>query len=431
VKRWTAFLTIGALILSNFSILGLAQSQEAKTSPKLPLPSGSFGVGRTGFVWVDPTRPADMTEDIGPHAEVMVYLWYPARARNSEARGVLFPGAKQIDPGGLRDRIFGGNWPLVVAGEIKSHAQDNAEIAKSPRIFPIVVFSPGAFGTSFQYSSAIEDLVSHGYIVAAIEHTSETFGVAFPDGKVHIYSEARIPKKWVPPPGATREEYQGYLDAWNRHCLDVRAKDESFVIDKLIELNKGMNGRTQFLGRLDLVRLAAVGHSRGGWSSIVSCRRDSRIKACVNEDGNAGGQGLAFPGAAIPTQPVLYVEISPVLKPETTQDDWIVLKQLNLTAKEWVDRWHETVNKEFVSFPGGGYFVQLTAPELEHYSFSDEVILRTGKEGSKKKQAAALHNQRLTEDVTRAFLDEVLRNQKPGLLQNAKEMAVERYAPHH
>jgi len=120
----------------------------------------------------------------------MIYVWYPTEATGKEVRGVLLPGAKEIDStmgvsDSLKAKLFGGNWPLVVAGGITSHAADNAPIAKSPKTFPVVLFSPGAFGTSFQYSSAIEDLVSHGYMVAAIEHTSEVFAVVFLDGKVH------------------------------------------------------------------------------------------------------------------------------------------------------------------------------------------------------------------------------------------------------
>jgi hypothetical protein len=281
--------------------------------------------------------------------------------------------------------------------------------------------------TGFQYSSAIEDLVSHGYVVAAIEHTSEVFAVAFADGGIHTYSAKRIPHQFLPPPGATKEEFETKLEAWYRHCADVRAADESFALDKLIELNNATDGSSRFTGRFDLAHVAAVGHSRGGWSSILTCRRDERIRACANEDGNAGGQGLDFPGAAIPKQPILYVEISPVLKPGTTQNDWIVLKQLNLSAEQWTQQWHETVHQEFNSFPSGGYFVQLTAPGMEHYSFSDEVLLRAAKDGRGEKQEMALDDLRLTEDVTRAFLDEILKNQKQTRLRTDSGMIVEHF----
>jgi hypothetical protein len=373
-----------------------------------------------------------MAEDRGEHSELMVYIWYPIEAPFKEVKGALFPGAKQLDSGvrdSLKERLFGGNWPLVVSGAITSHAQENGPIAKNPKVFPVVLFSPGAFGSTFQYSGAIEDLVSRGYIVAGIEHTSEVFAVAFPNGDVHVYSEERIPKQFVPAPDATKEEYEVKLENWNRHCVDVRAADISFVLDKLIELNKAEDKPSQFSRRLDLGHVAAVGHSRGGWSSVVSCRRDERIKACVNEDGNAGGQGLQYPGAPIPKQPILYVEISPVLKPGTTQNDWIVLKQLNLTAEQWVQRWHDNVNKEFNSFPAGGYFVQLTLPGLEHYSFSDEVLLRAAKVGTREKEDMALRGLQLTEDVTRTFLDEILKNMKETTLRDNSEMTVKRFGP--
>jgi len=422
-------------LVLTFGISAGAQKESTKSIvPMLPLPSGPFGVGRVGFDWIDLDRAADMADDRGVHAELMVYIWYPTELSNKEVKGTLFPGAKQIDaapdfPAGLKSKIFGGNWQLVVSGAITSHAQENAPVAKSPATFPVILFSPGAFGSSFQYSSAIEDLASHGYVVAAIEHTSEVFGVAFPDGKIHIYSATRIPKQSVPQAGATREEYEAKLEAWSRHCVDVRAADESFVLDKLTELNKAAVESSQFSRRLDIAHVAAVGHSRGGWSSIVACRRDVRITACVNEDGNNRGQGLDYPGAPIPKQPIMYVEISPVLKPGFAQDDWIVLKQLNLTAEQWVQRWHETVNKEFQAFPAGGYFVQLTFPGLEHYSFSDEVVLREAKGGVKEKEEIALRGLHFTEDLTRGFLDEVLKNKRQTILRDGPEMTVKHFGP--
>jgi hypothetical protein len=75
-----------------------------------------------------------------------------------------------------------------------------------------------------------------------------------------------------------------------------------------------------------------------------------------------------------------------VLKPGTTADDWIVLKQLNLTAEEWVQQWHETVNREFNSFPAGGYFVDLKVPNLEHYSFSEKSTCKPQRWSKRKKR---------------------------------------------
>jgi len=118
-----------------------------------------------------------------------------------------------------------------------------------------------------------------------------------------------------------------------------------------------------------------------------------------------------------------------VLKPGTTADDWIVLKQLHVTADEWVQQWHETVNREFNSFPAGGYFVELKVPNLEHYSFSDEIHLQAAKDGAKEKEEGALYDLRLTEDICRAFLDETLKNEKETTLRNNSQMTVHRFGP--
>jgi len=303
--------------------------------PKLPQLSGSFGVGRTAFDWIDPNRGGG----------------YGRRSRPAQRTDGLrlVPDAShgQGSQGHPVSRRKGRSTPLRVCLGFAQGETVRRQLAlcrlrcnyvsrigqcadcEDPEDIPRGFFSPGAFGTSFQYSSTIEDLVSHGYVVAAIEHTSEVFGVVFLDGKVHVYSPARIPKRAVPSPASTKEEFEAKLEEWYRHNVDVRAADISFVLDKLIELNRASKVASQFSQRLDLDHVGIVGHSRGGWAAIVACRRDERLKACVSEDGNAGGQGLQYPGAPVPRQPILYVEVSPVLKPGTTPDDWIVLKQLH------------------------------------------------------------------------------------------------------
>ena len=79
---------------------------------------------------------------------------------------------------------FGDLWAPIVSGEISSHAVDRAPIASSTP-FPVVTFSHGLGSTGFQYTVLIEYLVSHGYVVASIEHTYTAKAIWFPDGKGH------------------------------------------------------------------------------------------------------------------------------------------------------------------------------------------------------------------------------------------------------
>ena len=411
------------LLVSMFTATATSQLEPREDSaPRLPLPSGSYGIGRMAFDWTDMGRTADNAA--GPaspiqQSELMVYLWYPTRANPEKIRGVLFPGIKEIDsapdtiPGFKSGPIFGNNWTLVLSGEITSHVQENAPIAKTPKRFPVVIFSPTAFGTCFEYTSAIEDLVSHGYVVAAVEHTYETFAVAFPGGQVRTLPVKAIQQRYLAPPGASEEESYDKLNGWNRHRVDVRAADLSFVLDKLTQLDEESKHSSPFAGRLDTAHVAAVGHSRGGWAAVLACRRDDRFRACANLDGGNDGEGLQYPGAPTPKQPILYVELSKTLQ---LPKDWWPLKKLHLTAAEWIQRWHKTVGEEFGSFPSGGYFVEITADDMEHYSFSDRILLQAAKEGSEEKKNAALRGLHLTEDVTRTFLDQNLKGEKQPIL---------------
>ena len=47
-----------------------------------------------------------------------------------------------------------------------------------------MVLSPGFTNSRSALTGLAEDLASHGYVVAAIDHTYESFGTEFPDGRV-------------------------------------------------------------------------------------------------------------------------------------------------------------------------------------------------------------------------------------------------------
>lgn len=143
--------------------------QRNREIPQIPSPSGPFGIGRMGFDWTDTSRSDDF--DLNRHRELMVYVWYPT-AKSPEAMGRYLPGAARMDAKPEIQKLmsdeFGDAWTAIVSGEISSHAIDHAPIANSRRPFPVVIFSHGIGGTGFEYTMLLEDLVSHGYVVASI-----------------------------------------------------------------------------------------------------------------------------------------------------------------------------------------------------------------------------------------------------------------------
>src|ERR1051326_177246 len=160
----------------------------ADALPKLPVPAGSFGIGRIGYDWTDPSRPDQYSTDANAHRELMVYFWYPTSEKSANTKGLYLPGAQRMDTlpesQGRMRREFRGNWSAIISGAIFSHAVERAPVAKSSRRFPVVVFSHGLGSTGFNYTCLIEDLVSRGYVVASIEHTYVASAVWFPDGRV-------------------------------------------------------------------------------------------------------------------------------------------------------------------------------------------------------------------------------------------------------
>lgn len=61
------------------------------------------------------------------------------------------------------------------------------------------------------------------------------------------------------------------------------AKDLLFALDSLAQLSRDKSSR--FYGVIDLRHVGTFGHSHGGRSAVTACLLDSRITACLNEDG--------------------------------------------------------------------------------------------------------------------------------------------------
>jgi dienelactone hydrolase len=379
-------------------------AQAAATQPavsNLPDPAGPFGIGRVGYEWIDNARPDAYSTDPKAHRALMVYFWYPTSRNTAGERELYWPGAKQMDAvPDVRSQAkedFGAFWPLIVSGSIKSHAIHNAPVAKLPKQFPLVLFSHGSGGTGFEYTSLIEDLVSNGYVVAAIEHTYTASAVAFPDGRV-------VPAHHDAAPADPSQE-QRFQRMMASAALGIRqgAEDVVFVLNRLTQLNK--NGAPDFLpgGRLDLSRVAAVGHSAGGEFATGACQLDARFHACVSLDGEMAPVAAfpEFPDSKGFQQPVLLLEV------DHTGD------QMPFRPAQFSD-FRKKVEAQLNLCPKGSYDVLLKAPGLFHGSFSDYPLYAAG--GDAVHREVAIHNLNLTQSYTRAFLDKYLKGVNEPLL---------------
>jgi predicted dienelactone hydrolase len=378
----------------------------------LPVPSGPFGIGRIGYEWIDESRSdfysIDPVDPAAPHAprDLMVYLWYPTSHKTLNSSGTYLPGAKQIDANpeaqSLVKEEFGPIWPQILNGQLKSHAEDNAPIAVSPAPFPVIVFSHGLGSSGFEYTSLIEDLVSRGYIVAAIEHTYTGFAVLFPDGKVVPSHRDSTPPNLTPDQRMQRMMASAGLD------IAQGAGDVLFVLNKLTTLNAKAPKDFPLAGRVDLARVAAMGHSAGGSYAARACQLDARFRACISLDGALPPVSAfpEFPDKKRFQQPVLLLEV------DHTGD------RMPYSPEQYND-FLKVKEAELKLCPPGSYDIILKAPDLYHGSFSDYRVLAAT--GHQLETEQAVHNLSLIESFTRAFLNKTLNRAKEPLLDNPSQ----------
>jgi fermentation-respiration switch protein FrsA (DUF1100 family) len=373
-------------------------------APMFPVPSGSFEIGRIGYEWTDPSRPDTYSATPDAHRDLMVYLWYPAPRKDSVGAGTYLPGAKQMDANPEVQRrvgdAFGAAWGQIVSGNLVSHADKNAPVAKSAKLFPVVLFSHGLGSVVFVYTSLIEDLVSHGYVVASIEHTYTAMAVEFPNGRVVPFHQE------ADPVGLTPEQRFQRMQAFAGLAINEGARDEVFVLSKLTAMNSQRTHEFSLGGRLDVHRIAAMGHSSGGAFATLACQMDQRFKACISLDDSTA------PVAAFPeygkgfTQPVLLLEVDHSGQPKgfdaAQEVEYIKKKEAQLNA-----------------CPIGSYDVVLKSSGLNHASFSDVPLLFAN--GKKTETEGAIYNLHATQAFTRSFLDKYLNHDAGRLFDNPSE----------
>jgi dienelactone hydrolase len=129
------------------------------------------------------------------------------------------------------------------------------------------VLSPGFTNPRSTLTGLAEDLASHYYVVAGIDHTYESLATAFPDGRVTTCLAREAPRRG-----------QGF---WEK-VVTGRAADVSFVLGELTGAHPAWPGA----GLIDPSRIAMAGHSAGGATAIAAMLADSRVRAGLDMDGS-------------------------------------------------------------------------------------------------------------------------------------------------
>jgi hypothetical protein len=428
----SAISTIRSVLIGSVFLSIVCSAQQPETTFKqLPAPRGKYAVGRIAYDWVDKTRPETLSKIPGANRELMVYVWYPAEPVDDHERAEYLPGAQTIaksSESGKEKEFWGDNWPVVASGDVRTSTIDRPRIARTKERFPLIVFSPGLGVSSTTYTTLIQEVVSHGYIVAAIDPTYEVPVVAFPDGRVVPYLEEATLRHQSTPPGENREQFLKRMHAFDAPHLDKWAADMRFAIDQVALLNEAEKTTSPFSGRVDLIEIAAWGHSFGGRAAARACQLEPRITACLNADGlGTEGPIFVYEGASLPSQPFLWMEV--FHEPPTDAQ----LAPYGTTRKEW-DKNHQvqlvTNERQLKDCPGGSYHVRINMPGIEHMSFSDQLFIESEKKEDLDNAARSLQ---VIEDYTVAFFDRYLKQSKGALLEVTTErpasITLEKFGP--
>jgi dienelactone hydrolase len=232
-----------------------------KHTPYLPEPTGPGPVGTTSLWLKDTSRPDPWAAGVNER-ELMVSLWYPATPSDGPRASYMTPAESELQ---LSSRDI-TSVPPDALSTVRTNAAPDASPVGDHRALPLVVLSPGFTNSRSALTALAEDLASHGYVVAGIDHTYESFATAFPDGRVTtcLAREAR-------------RRGEGF---WAK-AVAGRAADVSFVLDELIGAHPAWPGAAL----IDPSRIAMAGHSLGGAAAIAALLADSRVRAGIDMDG--------------------------------------------------------------------------------------------------------------------------------------------------
>ncbi|WP_407991685.1 alpha/beta hydrolase family protein [Kitasatospora sp. CMC57] len=247
--------------------------------PVFPEPSGDFAVGTRVVQWTDPLRPEGFTADPNDLRTVVVQLWYPAQRSPAGAQRAQYLGRTEHEARTVSDALAGavGLPGFLVDGVPEAHTRAvvDAPVAGGGERFPIVLFSPGSGGVRTQNTAWAEELASHGYLVAALDHPYDSAAVVLADGRT-IHAETAST--------GDRDRDETLAADWTA----VRAADLGFVLTRLEGLDRGETV-DPLTGRLDTGRVAVTGHSIGGAAALQAARQDRRFDAVIDLDGYPHG----------------------------------------------------------------------------------------------------------------------------------------------
>jgi dienelactone hydrolase len=185
-------------------------------------------------------------------------IWYPAAAEHT-GQGIA-PGTQDVF--------------TVPSGDTRRSQMAVRNAAAEPGTYPLIVFSHPSGGGRRTATFLCTHLSSHGYVVAALDH-SETVAVELAPKDVETIEQKTARRQAV---------------------IAERVPDIRFLLDHLLS---GAAWDSEI--NLDPTQIGIVGHSFGGWTALAANEAESRLRAVV---------ALAPAGASQPKPGILPAKLT-------------------------------------------------------------------------------------------------------------------------
>ena len=199
----------------------------------------------------------------------MLQVWYPSDVNIYDIRSSYIDNEKAFTYT-LKNQGYGVPSMLTdQIGSIKCNSWDSSKPLKNNK-FPIVIFSHGHGGLRTQNTNQVEELVSHGFIVMAVDHTYDAGFVEFLNGNIEYSLTSRPDSS---PIIESPEEF-------NTRFF-YRINDINFLINQINSFHILDN---EIFSIMDTSSIGIFGHSLGGLTSIYAALNNKSIKSCYALD---------------------------------------------------------------------------------------------------------------------------------------------------
>jgi dienelactone hydrolase len=221
--------------------------------------SNAFPGGVRHFALTDPKR---VDKQDGGNRRFTVTVFYPGVLDETKEAVALRDLYKPALRKGLEALARWHKVPLALdayrrAGEFRFEARQKLKLQKSGAQYPVLICSAPGEGDRFATAPLCIRLASAGYVVFSIDHPHDAKVVAYPD----------------------------------RTICDTPLENESHMLMRILDVVclldyvKALAGKGFLSGSLDLERIGAFGHSRGGATAVASTFWTDDVRAGINFDG--------------------------------------------------------------------------------------------------------------------------------------------------